>query len=145
EPEPADRRAAGLAVVAGLPGTRLGQDAERAVVVAQARPRRLEGGGRGVRLELEGEQDLEQPGRPGGGQGVADVRFDRANYAASRLVMAPEHPQAGELDRVAQRRPGGVALDQVDVAGFPAGLVVGRPHGAELPFGAGREQATVDV
>ena len=58
---------------------------------------------------------------------------------------SPERLEALDLDGVADRGAGGVALDQVDVAGAPAGLLVGHAHRAELAFGAGRQQVAVEV
>ena len=74
-------------------------------------------------LRLEGEQDLDQPGRAGRGEQVADVRLHRADARIGPAVQ-PRSPhkrlEARELDGVADGRAGGVALDQVDVARRPA-------------------------
>ena len=139
-------RAGGIAV---RPGLRLGEDAERAALEPQPRRRLGLVRGRGQRLVLEGQQDLDQPGRAGRGQHVADVRFDRADRALAwrpaRAAVAPEPFQAIHLDGVADRCAGGVAFDQVNVPRAPACLLVGRLHGAKLAFGARGQQVSVDV
>ena len=96
---------------------------------------------------LQGQQHLEQAGGAGRRERVADVRLDRADGALASLPagFSPERLEALDLDGVAHRGAGGVALDQVDVAGAPAGLLVGHPHGPELALGAGGQQVAVDV
>ena len=123
EPEPADRRASGAVRVAAVPGLGGGQDAERAAVVRRASaPGAAKFGGRRQGLVPHRQQDLEQPGRARGRQRVADVRLVRADHARARArrPFAPEGLEALELDGVADRGAGGVALDQVDVARLPA-------------------------
>ena len=128
------------------PGLGPRQDAERALVQVEARCRSVEARRRGQDALLQGQQDLEQSRRARRGEGMADVRLDRADHArADRMSLAPEGSEAGELDGVAHRRAGRVALDQVDVRRVPARPVVGRPHGPELSLGVGGEQAAVDV
>ena len=58
------------------------------------------------------------------------------------MGLFPECFQACEFDCIADRCPGCVAFDQVDHLGFPPGLFVSTPHGAELSFrGWGQEAA----
>ena len=66
---------------------------------------------------LQGQQDLEQAGRAGRRQRMADVRLERSDDALARppAGLAPERLEAGDLDGVAARRAGRVAFDQVDV------------------------------
>ena len=147
EPEPAERRAAGPPLLPRFPGPRLGQHPERTALVVEARRRGGEVGRRRERPVPECQQHLQQGGRARGRQGVADVRLDRADDAPARRppLRAPEGAQAGELDGIADRRAGRVALDQVDVARVPAREVVRGAHCAELPLRTGREQAALDV
>ena len=74
-----------------------------------------------------------------------DLTEPIAHWPVVPAGFAPERLEALDLDGVADRRAGGVALDQIDVARAPAGLLVGHPHGPELTFGAGGQQVAVDV
>ena len=63
---------------------------------------------------VEGQGRLDQPGRPGRGLGVADLRLDRAEGAPGRVRFAVDLAQGGYLDRVADLGAGAVGLDQAD-------------------------------
>ncbi len=147
EPEAAQGHPPWLAFGPRSPGLGPGQDSERAPGEVQPRRRAIESRRRRQDPFFQGEQDLEQPRGARRREGVADVRLDRADHAAADALgqVAPEGPEAGELDGVADRRAGGVAFDQVDVSRLPAGLLVSGSHGPELPLGVGGEQAAVDV
>ena len=62
---------------------------------------------------LEREHGLDEPGDAGRGLEVPQVRLHRAEDAGLRAgEVPPQHAlQPGDLDRVAERRPGPVALD----------------------------------
>ena len=84
---------------------------------------------------------------PCAGEQVADGRFHGTDDALPRLpaVGAPQLAEALELDRVADGRAGGVALDQVGEVRLPAGLGVGGTHRPQLAFLGRREQVAVHV
>ena len=142
-----------MAARRGWPGARAGQGSARVRTRNGLRSSpscglgRSKFGRRRQRAMLQGQEDLEQPGRAGRGERMADVRLDRADHALTGTPagLAPERLEARDLDGIAARRAGGVAFDQVDVAGPPARLLVGRPHGPELTLGIGGHQVAVDV
>jgi hypothetical protein len=141
EAEAADGGLAGAP--APVPVLRLGEDAERTGAEVQ-----LVGGFGEVRLRGplrrgHREYDLHRRGGAGAREQVADGRLHGADRALPRRPARfgpPQFVQALELHRVADRRAGRVAFDQVDVGRPPAGLAVGGAHGAELPLDGGREQ-----
>ncbi len=145
--EATDGRAPRLTGVASGPGLGAGQDAERALVKTEAWRTPLKVGGGRKRLVLQGQENLEQAGRTGRGEGVADVRLDRSDRALAFLPagLAPQRLEAFGFDGITHSRAGGMALDQIDIAAAPAGLLVGHPHGPKLTLGAGREQITVNI
>src|SRR5207244_1565643 len=61
------------------------------------------------------------------------------------VFLAPQLLQTRQFDTVADRGAGRMALDQVDVAGTPAGRTVRRPHRPQLPFGRRSEQTAAQV
>ena len=61
------------------------------------------------------------------------------------MGLVPQRAQALELDTVAERRTGSVALDEIDVLGHPPGLAIGLAHGPQLAFGIRRQQAPCNV
>ena len=75
--------------------------------------------------------------------------FDLTEPIAHWPFFQPDWPQSDLRLSISTASPtacpGGVALDQIDVAGAPAGLLVGHPHGPELTLGAGGQQVAVDV
>ena len=119
---------------AALPGLALPEYLERAAV-----ERNLPGGLFEVRHRrqlavLHREQCLDQAGAARGRKQVTDVRLHGAQDALGLFPVAalPEPGQALELDRVAYRGAGGVALDQVHHLRRPAGLRVRHLQGAQL-------------
>ena len=93
------------------------------------------------------QQNLDQGRGSGGGQQVADVRFHRSDHTLPGLpaLVSPQTFQAGKLNHVADRSPGGVALDHIDVGWRPAGLPVSCTHGPQLPFGSRCQKAATEV
>ena len=150
EAEAADRGAARQRRPPRVPLLELRRHAQGAAVVAQLGVRRVE-----VRLRRPGavadrQQDFDECRGPRPGEQVADGGLDRADDALPRLPRplgraAPQLGQTLELDRVADGRTRGVALDQVGEVGLPAGLRVGRPHRPQLPLLGRREQVAVHV
>src|SRR5262249_62412021 len=71
--------------------------------------------GRGSPM-VQRQDDLDQPGDPCRALQVADVGLDRPERAGAAIGMrrAEDVLQRLDLDRVAQRRAGAVALDQAD-------------------------------
>ena len=146
--EAADGRAPRLSRGSGRPGLGTGQDAERAGCSnPEAGAGRSKFAVGGKTSMFQGQEHLDQPRGAGRREGMADVPFDRADHALTvrPAGLSPERLEALDLDGIAQRGPGGVAFDHVDVAGTPACLLVGHPHGPELALGAGSEQVAVDV
>ncbi len=86
---------------------------------------------------MEGHDRLEQPGRAGGGLGVADLRFDRPQRAALRPAVAVVEHRAEpfELGRVARARGGAVRLDQPDGLRTVSSSFVRAPDRLRLPLG----------
>ena len=60
-------------------------------------------------------------------------------------ALPPERLEALDLDCVADRGAGGMALDQVNVARGPAGFFIRQPHRTKLAFAAGGEQVAATV
>ncbi len=138
----------GGATAAGArgPGEGFAQDAEGAVFEAELGGGRLEIAGGWQLPGLHGQQDLHQRSGAGGGEQVANRALDAADHAVvAGGHIGPELAQALELDEVAERGAGGVALDQFRCPDGPAGLAVGRAHGAQLALAAGRQQAAIGV
>ncbi len=104
-------------------------------------------GDRGDPSVGQGQHGADGRHRTGSGQQVADVGLRGAQVGGCGVPrpLRAKLPQALELHRVADQRPGRVTLDQLDVPGDPAGLRVRRPHRPQLPLGGGREQPPVDV
>ncbi len=93
KPNPLTAARRGLPCPPCRPGLGPGENAKRAFVQAQLGCRTLEVRRRRQGPVLEGQQDLEQPGRAGGRQRVADIRFHRADRALPR-APAGFHPRA---------------------------------------------------
>jgi hypothetical protein len=99
----------------GGPVGRLGQQPHRAGVPVDVRAGLL--GVEGLRQAAvpHRHDHLDDPGGPGGGLGVPDVRLDGAE-PQRLLPLLPVHLQQRlRLDRVAERGAGAVRLDGVDV------------------------------
>jgi hypothetical protein len=82
----------------------------------------------------EGQEGLDQPGSPGGGEQVADVGFDRTDGAepTSGRIRGHQTEEAVHLHPIAHRGAGAVAFDEVHIPRRPSGLPVGLLHGPEL-------------
>ena len=134
ETERADGGAPRGLAVAGRPVPAFGLHAERAAGKLDLRARLGKICGGGEALILESEQDFHHAGGAGGGEQVADVGFYGAQgaLAGAPAAFAPEGFQALDLDGVARRGAGGVALDKIHLGGRQAGLAVGRAHGVQL-------------
>ena len=152
--EGAHRSAARHAVGAARPGGRGCQHLKRALLQVETGRSLLEIGGRRQSLLGQGQQHLGQGCGAGSGERVPDIRFHRADHATLRPLCrqvgalqrtAPELLQAGHLGGVAYRSAGRVALDQVHVLRSPAGLGISGAHGAQLPVGQRRQQASPHV
>ena len=124
------------------PRLRFTQDAERAVVSSHSRGGLPVVGGRRQRAVLEGKEDFHQARRTGSREQMADIRLHATDHTLlrPRVFVLPELMQAVDFHGVSDRCPGRVALDQIDIARLPPGLLVGRSHRAELPFGMRGEQ-----
>ena len=61
------------------------------------------------------QDHLDHTGYPGGGLGVADVRFDRSQQQRPVPVLAVGREQGLGLDRVAQHRAGPVGFHRVHI------------------------------
>src|SRR5262249_17779739 len=87
---------------------------------------------------LQCQQDLDQTGHPGGGDGVAQVRFDRADSAVlyTVSVFSESARKSLELDRIAQPGAGPVGLDHADAVGMDIEGVVHLTYQALLGAGA---------
>ena len=89
---------------------------------------------------LEAQYDLDESGDPGGGFQVAEVGLDRSQGALDPAGAV--HPcQAGELDRVAERRSRSVCLDQSHLARIDPGPGQGLFEECLLGGGGGCGQA----
>ena len=123
EAERADPGDAGLAVA--LPRHGIGDDLDRQPVPRNVRRGLLEVEMPRQHLVLQRQDDLDDPGDPGGRLEVADVRLDRADQQRP-VGGAPgtEHRTRGlSFDRVAQRRPGAVGFQVTDVGGVDPGAI----------------------
>ncbi len=147
EAESGQRRAQRSLRVAARPGRRRGRDIKRAVLESRGRICRLEIRVRRYRVMIEGEQDLHEPRRAGGGEQMADVGLHRADRAlsGSPAALAPQRLEARDLDGIARRRAGRVALDEIDLRRRQRRFLVRGPHGPQLADGVGGEEAAPDV
>ncbi|CAM5416636.1 hypothetical protein SCANM63S_08149 [Streptomyces canarius] len=84
---------------------------------------------------------LDDTGDTGGGLGVPEVGLDRAEPERFGAVLAVGGQQRLRLDRVAQRRPRTVRLDDVDVGGGEAGVLQGFEDDAFLGGAVGGGEA----
>jgi hypothetical protein len=111
------------------PRTRLGQQPDVARGPVHVRGALLCVQGPRQQPVLQGQHHLDQSGGSGGLLGVTDVRLHRAQpqRTALRPVLPVGRQQGLGLDRVAQRRPGAVCLDRVDIGGTHPGTGQGRP------------------
>ncbi len=92
---------------------------------------------------LEAQDGLDQPGDPGGGFGVPDVRLDRADVGAGARGP-PDGQGAGQgvgLDRVPHGGRGSVRLHVLEVAGGDARLRADPADEVDLRVGAGHGDA----
>ena len=98
-------------------------DEERAVGQLQRRIRLRDVQARRQYPALHREGGLDQPGDAGGGVEMADIGFDRAERAEAAILgrQAKGGGEAGDLDRIAHRRAGAVALDIADRARVDVG------------------------
>src|SRR5262249_53935264 len=147
ESEAADSGTARRAFVAPTPGFAAIEDAKRRSFEIQTRRRFREIGGRRQQLRAERGEDFYDAGRPGSSQQMTHRRFHRAEYALSRspFFAIPQRFKTLELHGVADRRAGGVALNEIDITRLPPCLAVGCPHGPQLPFAVGSEQISVHI
>ncbi len=96
---------------------------------------------------VQGESGLDQARDPGRGVEMADVGLQRADGAvvpAAVLALAEDPRQGGDLDRIAERRGGAVALDVGERAGIDAGVLVGLPVDVHLAFDGGCHEAHLE-
>ncbi|CAI2538542.1 Uncharacterised protein [Serratia ficaria] len=79
---------------------------------------------------LERQHGLDQPSDPGGGLGMADVAFYRAedNRLGGIAALGQHRAEGLNLNGVAEAGAGAVTLDVADVGGPDAGLLQGGPH-----------------
>ena len=143
EAEGVDRGAAGCAVL-GLPGGGSGHGCEAGA--GECRMRVLAVQGRWEHPVVGREGGFDQPGDAGGGHGVPDHGFDRADPdAASGAVRGPEDPgQGAELGVVAGGGAGAVGFEQPErtgSGGVPARGAPGPLDGLHLPRTPGAHQA----
>ncbi len=136
EAEVADRRAARRAC-GRPPGLLLAEQAERAIGELVERGVRV-ARGRANLLAHRGEH-LDDGRRPRSRDEVPDVRLERADRHSSRALEHRAH--AADLRAVAHAGPGGVTLDERDVAGREAALCVRGAEGADLAFLGGDHEA----
>ncbi len=123
----------------GLPRLGAGEDAHRRL--ADRLDRVLGVDRRRQRARLESAEDLDDRGRPGRGDQVAEIGLERAHR---QVVGAGEDRRhAPDLDRVADAGAGGVALDVADRQRVDAAAGIGLAHGADLAAAVGREQAAL--
>ena len=92
---------------------------------------------------VQGIGGLDQPGRPGGGQAMADHRLDRpqrniGGLAPARTKLFGKRPNLG---CVPDGGCGAMRLDQTDRAGIDARLLIGARQGQFLALGAGCQNA----
>ena len=96
-------------------------------------------GRRGERSIVDRGEEFEQTGRAGGGQQMAHVRLHRAD-GQWPLSSAEEAGGRPGLDRIAEQRTRGVALQQLHRLRAESRLLVRRAHGADLAFFSGHEK-----
>ncbi len=104
-------------------------------------------GRRGKCLLPEGQQNLDQSRGSGAGEEMAHIALYRAQDALALFPVSslPELLQALELHGVSHGSACGVAFYEVHLLWRPACVLIGAPHGAELPFGARGQEASVNV
>ena len=123
------------------PGSQAGIDEERAGVEGDGRIGRLEAErGRDFAM-FERKRDLDQADDAGRRVEMADIGLDRADRAKTAPigVLAKGLRQRLDLDRIAERGAGAVALDIVDRLGVDAGKPLCLDDGFGLAVDAGRE------
>ena len=76
---------------------------------------------------VERQGDLDDSGDPRGGLQMTDVGFHRTNEAGliGGPTVADDRSQGGRFDRVAEKRPGAVRLDVIDLRRSDPGAAVG--------------------
>ncbi len=96
---------------------------------------------------IESQDRLDGSGRAGGGEKMADHRFDRPDWTSARPPsrLPPEPGEAPKLHPVAHRSPGAVTFDEVNVGRLPPGDPIGRSHGPNLPVGVRRQKIPPDI
>ncbi len=141
EPERADARAPGA--VRARPRDRPPRHDRRHGREVEVRVRRLEVEVRREHAVLEREDDLGHARRAGGRLEVAEVGLGRAeDERPGRVARRPEDPgERADLDRVAERGPGPVRLDVVEVGGLEPRVGERRADDRLLRGAAGRGEA----
>ena len=91
--------------------------------------------GRRQDFVVQGEGCLDQPRRTGGGLGVADLRFDRAEGAPGALGFTEDLAQGLDLDGVTDLGAGAVRFDQFDRLRGDIPLLIGTTQRLLLPGG----------
>ena len=92
--------------------------------------------GRRQRFVIERERDFDQTSDPGGGFGMADLRFDRSQGAFRAVLMRrKKFDQPLDFHRVADRRAGAVGFQQFNRVRRNARVAVGVAVGFHLAFG----------
>ena len=147
KPKTIDRRATWHLCATPLPRLALLQYVERTVRQAHLVRGPFKIGHRRQRAVLHRQQCFDEARAACCSEQMADVRLDGAQHAlaSAPITALPQPRQAGELHRIAHRRAGGVALNQVHHVGRPARLRIGRMQGAQLALGAGRKQIAFGV
>ena len=72
---------------------------------------------RGDRPVVKCERRLDQPGDPGRRFEVTDIGLDRAHgtFRSGVTSLGKDGPERGQLDRIAELRPGTVTFDEIDL------------------------------
>jgi len=88
---------------------------------------------------VERQRRLNEAGDPGGDVEMADIRFDRAERAESDVIRAgAKRPrEAGDFDRIAERRGGAVAFDIAMVRASTSAAASAAAMTSACPFALG--------
>ena len=94
-----------------------------------------------------GKQNLGERRSSGSRQEMADIGFYRTDDAGPAAVcyIFPELLEACDFGRIADRRPGGMTFDQIEVLRLPTGLMIGGMHSPELSFRHRGKQASPHI
>ncbi len=143
--EGADAGPAGA--IGRLPGLGLTGEHERGLLDLEQGIRAGVVGDGGQGLVAQGLDGLDQAGRAGRGVEVADVRLGRRQAAEPVLGRAGAEGlgQRRDLDRIAERGPGAVGLEQTDRPGVDAAEVEGVTDRIGMAVHAGSQVADLAV